>query len=43
MPGAGFKKKARLWREPTVAMSVVPLMAVKKAMVGVKVTPLNYN
>ena len=39
MPGAGFKKKARLWRKPTVEMSVTPLMAVKKAMVSIAIPP----
>ncbi|KAF8510589.1 cytochrome P450 [Gautieria morchelliformis] len=32
VPGAGFKKKARIWRKSTIEMSSVPFTAVKKAM-----------
>ncbi|KAF8513234.1 cytochrome P450 [Gautieria morchelliformis] len=31
-PGAGFKKKARLWREFAVEMNVAPFAAVKQAL-----------
>ncbi|KAF8512711.1 cytochrome P450 [Gautieria morchelliformis] len=34
VPGAGFRKKARLWRKPTVAMNILPFQAVKRALVG---------
>jgi hypothetical protein len=34
MPGAGFRRKARIWSVPTVEMSVAPFTAVKKALVS---------
>jgi hypothetical protein len=35
MPGAGFKKKARKWREPTIEMISVPFEMVKSALVRI--------
>ncbi|KAF8592280.1 cytochrome P450 [Ramaria rubella] len=32
MPGAGFKKKARIWRKLVMAMPALPFMACKKAL-----------
>jgi hypothetical protein len=34
MPGAGFKRKARMWRAPTVEMNLGPFVTVKKALVS---------
>jgi hypothetical protein len=33
-PGAGFQKKARLWRKFAVEMNVAPFAAVKQALVS---------
>jgi hypothetical protein len=35
MPGAGFRRKARIWRVPIVEMSVAPFATVKKALVSI--------
>jgi Cytochrome P450 len=34
VPGAGFKKKAKQWREPTMEMMMAPFMVVKNALVS---------
>jgi len=42
MPGAGFKRKARIWREEVEDMVAAPFMAVKEALVS-EICPPPYH